>query len=38
MDLIYRQLYDIESGTFTYVLADAVSRKGMIIDSVYERH
>ena len=38
MGLLYRQLYDIESGTFTYLLADAASRAGIIIDAVYERH
>ena len=38
MSLLFRQLYDIESGTFTYLLADEKNREGIIIDSVYERH
>jgi len=38
MGLLFRQLYDIESGTFTYLLADEENHEGVIIDSVYERH
>ena len=36
--LLFRQLFDAETGTFTYLLADVPSRKGVIIDTVYEQH
>ena len=36
--LLVRQLFDAETGTFTYLLADVVSRQGLLIDSVFERH
>jgi glyoxylase-like metal-dependent hydrolase (beta-lactamase superfamily II)/rhodanese-related sulfurtransferase len=36
--LLFRQLFDADTGTFTYLLADVPSRKGVIIDSVYEQH
>jgi glyoxylase-like metal-dependent hydrolase (beta-lactamase superfamily II)/rhodanese-related sulfurtransferase len=35
--LIFRQLFDQESSTYTYLLADSVSREAVIIDSVYEQ-
>tara|TARA_B100001964_G_scaffold213388_1_gene250246 strand:- start:3787 stop:3912 length:126 start_codon:yes stop_codon:yes gene_type:complete len=36
MGLLLRQLYDIESGTFTYLFADTESHAGVIVDPVYE--
>jgi len=36
--LLFRQLFDADTGTFAYLLADVPSRKGVIIDSVYEQH
>jgi glyoxylase-like metal-dependent hydrolase (beta-lactamase superfamily II) len=36
--LLFRQLFDGDTGTFTYLLADVTSRKGVIIDTVYEQH
>ncbi|MCP9926950.1 rhodanese-like domain-containing protein [Cyanobium sp. CH-040] len=36
--LLFRQLFDAETGTFTYLLADAASREGVIIDPVFEQH
>jgi len=37
-DVIFRQLYDAASSTYTYLLADARSRDAVLIDSVYEQH
>ncbi len=36
--LLFRQLFDGDTGTFTYLLADVPSRQGVIIDTVFERH
>ena len=36
--LLFRQLFDADTGTFTYLLADVPSRKGLLIDSVFEQH
>ncbi|MCT0212788.1 MULTISPECIES: rhodanese-like domain-containing protein [unclassified Synechococcus] len=36
--LLFRQLFDADTGTFTYLLADVPSRQGVIIDSVFEQH
>ncbi len=36
--LLFRQLFDADTGTFTYLLADVCSRKGLLIDSVFEQH
>ncbi len=36
--LLLRQLFDAETGTFTYLLADVASREGVVIDPVYEQH
>jgi glyoxylase-like metal-dependent hydrolase (beta-lactamase superfamily II)/rhodanese-related sulfurtransferase len=36
--LLFRQLFDADTGTYTYLLADVPSRKGVIIDSVFEQH
>jgi sulfur dioxygenase len=35
--LIFRQLFDPQSSTYTYLLADAVSREAVIIDPVFEQ-
>ncbi len=36
--LVLRQLFDGATGTFTYLLADAPSRQGVLIDPVFEQH
>jgi glyoxylase-like metal-dependent hydrolase (beta-lactamase superfamily II)/rhodanese-related sulfurtransferase len=36
--LLFRQLFDADTGTFTYLLADVPSRTGVIIDAVFEQH
>jgi glyoxylase-like metal-dependent hydrolase (beta-lactamase superfamily II)/rhodanese-related sulfurtransferase len=36
--LLFRQLFDAETGTFTHLLADVSSRQGVLIDSVFEQH
>jgi len=36
--LLMRQLFDAATGTFTYLLADVISAKGVLIDSVFEQH
>ncbi len=36
--LVFRQLFDAASSTYTYVLGDPVSRQAVIIDTVFERH
>jgi glyoxylase-like metal-dependent hydrolase (beta-lactamase superfamily II)/rhodanese-related sulfurtransferase len=36
--LLFRQLFDADTGTFTYLLADVASRQGILIDSVFEQH
>lgn len=35
---IFRQLFDQDTSTYTYLLADALTRDGVIIDPVKERH
>ena len=37
-ELIFRQLYDAASSTYTYLLADARTREAVLIDTVYEQH
>ena len=34
--MIFRQLYDHQSSTYTYLLADAKTREGLLIDPVFE--
>ena len=34
--MIFKQLYDVESSTYTYLLADAETKEGVVIDSVKE--
>jgi sulfur dioxygenase len=36
--LLFRQLFDADTGTFTYLLADVASAQGVIIDPVFEQH
>ena len=36
--LLMRQLFDADTGTFTYLLADVSSAEAVLIDSVYEQH
>ena len=36
-DLLFRQLFDSTSSTFTYILADLPSREAVIIDPVIEQ-
>lgn len=35
--MIFRQLYDATSSTYTYLLADEHSREAMLIDPVFEQ-
>jgi glyoxylase-like metal-dependent hydrolase (beta-lactamase superfamily II)/rhodanese-related sulfurtransferase len=36
--ILFKQLFDQSSGTYTYLLADAESLEAVIIDCVYEQH
>ena len=36
--MIFRQLFDAETWTFTYLLADEGSREAIVIDPVFEQH
>ncbi len=36
--LLFRQLFDAGTGTFTYLLVDVPTRQGVLIDSVFEQH
>jgi glyoxylase-like metal-dependent hydrolase (beta-lactamase superfamily II)/rhodanese-related sulfurtransferase len=36
--MIFRQLFDQTSGTYTYLLGDPGTRRAVLIDSVFERH
>lgn len=36
--MIFRQLFDAESSTYTYLLADPISGEAVLIDPVFERH
>jgi glyoxylase-like metal-dependent hydrolase (beta-lactamase superfamily II)/rhodanese-related sulfurtransferase len=36
--MIFRQLYDSVSSTYTYLLADPATRRAVLIDPVFERH
>ena len=36
--LLLRQLFDADTGTFTYLLADVSSRQGVLIDAVFDQH
>ncbi len=35
--VIFRQLFDLQSSTYTYLLADRVSREAVLIDPVFEQ-
>src|SRR5687767_2109970 len=36
--MIFRQLYDAVSSTYSYLLADPVTREAVLIDPVFEKH
>lgn len=36
-NIIFRQMFDSESSTFTYILADPLSQEGVVIDPVLEK-
>ena len=36
--LVFRQLFDADSSTYTYLLADPVSKMAVLIDPVFEQH
>lgn len=36
--MIFRQLFDAASSTYTYLLADAATRQAVVIDPVFEQH
>jgi len=36
--LLFRQLFEAPTGSFTYLLADVASGKGVLIDPVFEQH
>ena len=36
--LLFKQLFDQDSGTYTYLLADAASKDAILIDSVFEKY
>lgn len=36
--LLFRQLFDADTGTYTYLLVDVPTGEGVLIDSVFERH
>lgn len=36
--MIFRQLIDLQTSTFTYLVADEASRECVLIDSVFEQH
>jgi len=36
--LLFRQLFDADTGTYTYLLADTDRGEGVLIDPVYEQH
>ncbi|MEB3331599.1 MAG: rhodanese-like domain-containing protein [Synechococcaceae cyanobacterium] len=36
--LLLRQLFDADTGTYTYLIADVASSQGVLIDPVYEQH
>src|SRR6266849_9258062 len=35
--MIFRQLFDPQSSTYTYLLADSASREALLIDPVFEQ-
>jgi glyoxylase-like metal-dependent hydrolase (beta-lactamase superfamily II) len=36
--LVFKQLFDQTSGTYSYLLADGKSKDAVFIDTVYEQH
>ena len=37
-NLVFRQLYDAASSTYTYLLGDPATREAVIVDTVFEQH
>jgi sulfur dioxygenase len=37
-DLVFRQLFDAASSTYTYLLGDPKTRQALLIDTVFEQH
>lgn len=37
-DLVFRQLFDAASSTYTYLLACAATREAVLVDAVFEQH
>ena len=35
---VFRQLFDAESATYTYLLGDEASREALLVDTVFEQH
>lgn len=38
LNLAFRQLFDVASSTYTYLLGDPLTRKAVFIDTVFEQH
>ncbi|MFM7326752.1 MAG: MBL fold metallo-hydrolase, partial [Nodosilinea sp.] len=36
--MIFRQLFDADSATYTYLLADPISGEAVLIDPVFEQY
>ncbi|MCX5930571.1 MAG: MBL fold metallo-hydrolase [Cyanobacteria bacterium] len=36
--LLFRQLFDADTGTFTYLIAEVTSGQALLVDSVFEQH
>ena len=36
--MLFRQLFDLTSSTYTYLIASASGREGVIIDPVFEQN
>ena len=37
-EILFRQLFDATSSTYTYLVGDPASREAVIIDTVFEQH
>ena len=36
--IVLKQLFDLQSSTYSYLIIDDVSKKALLIDSVFEQH
>lgn len=36
-DLVFRQLFDADSSTYTYIIGDPVTKEAMLVDPVLEQ-